>query len=261
MLAWGADVASRDRFDRAWAEAQAQSALGRAVTALPVRWFHAKLEGAERIPAGGGALLVGNHSFMGLDGFVLAALVNREAGRYLRFLGEKHLWDIPALGPILTRLGAVAGEPEVAVSMLEAGDLVAVYPGGIDDSWKPKAERYRLQWGHRAGFARVAIRAGVPIIPVAGLGIDDAYDVVGRERKLGRALFGSPRRTSSGSAGRPTRAWMPCWPPPADRLSTLAEVSHLNSRAERLRSGRPGPASCSLDSSGGGWWTRVHATI
>jgi 1-acyl-sn-glycerol-3-phosphate acyltransferase len=197
MLPWRANVASRDgfdsRFDREWVESQAQSALGRAVTSLPVKWFHAKLDGADRIPAQGAALLVGNHSFLGLDGFVLAALVNREVGRYLRFLGERHLWDIPALGPILTRLGAVAGEPEAAVAMLEAGDLVAVYPGGIDDSWKPKAERYRLQWGQRAGFARVAMRARVPIVPVAGLGIDDAYDVVGRERRIGRALFGSPR--------------------------------------------------------------------
>ena len=37
------------------------------------------------------------------------------------------------------------------------------------------------------------MRARVPIAPVAGLGIDDAYDVVGRERRMGRAIFGSPR--------------------------------------------------------------------
>ena len=37
------------------------------------------------------------------------------------------------------------------------------------------------------------MRAGVPIIPVAGLGIDDMYEIVGRERWLGRRLFGSSR--------------------------------------------------------------------
>ena len=193
MLAWRVDVASRDGFDSAWALAQARSALGRAVTAVPVRWFHAKLEDASRIPAEGGALLVGNHSFLGLDGLVLGALVTRETGRLVRFLGERHLWDIPALGTLLTRLGAVPGEPEAAVAMLEQGDLVGVYPGGVDASFKPRAERYRLQWGQRAGFARVAMCARVPIVPVAGLGIDDAYDVVFRERRIGRTLFGSPR--------------------------------------------------------------------
>ena len=190
---------------------------------------HARLEGAERIPAQGGALLVGNHSFLGLDGFVLAALVNREAGRYLRFLGKAPR-DIPALGPLLTRLGAVAGEPEVAVSMLEAGDLVAVYPGGIDDSWKPKAERYRLRWGQRAGFARVAMRAGIPIIPVAGLGIDDAYDVVGRERKLGRAIFGSSRYDLPIAFGA------------LGTLAAAAGASSGTSCCRRSTPGRRGPA-------------------
>lgn len=193
MLAWQPAMTRPDTFDRARAEAQARSSVGRALTALPVRWFHARLEGAEGIPAQGGALLVGNHSFLGLDGVVLGALVARETARLVRFLGERHLWDIPGLGAILTALGAVPGDPDRAAAMLEQGDLVGVYPGGVDDSFKLSTERYRLQWGARAGFARVAMRARVPIVPVAGLGIDDAYDVVGREKHLGRALFGSPR--------------------------------------------------------------------
>ncbi len=193
MLASLHTMASGDRFDRARAFALADSVLGRAVSALPVRWFHATLEGPERIPDEGGALLVGNHAFMGLDGVVLGALVTREKHRIVRFLGERHLWDIPGLGPVLESVGAVPGEPEAAVAMLRAGDLVGVYPGGVDDSFKPSTERYTLKWGSRAGFARVAMRAGVPIVPVAGLGIDDAYDVVGRERRIGRTLFGSSR--------------------------------------------------------------------
>jgi 1-acyl-sn-glycerol-3-phosphate acyltransferase len=186
-------MATRDRFDRAALERRARSALGRAISGLPVRWFHARLEGKERIPAEGGALIVGNHAFLGLDGVVLGMLVLRETGRVVRFLGERHLWDVPGFGHALTAMGAIPGEPDAAVELLEQGDLVAVYPGGVDDSFKPSTERYRLQWGTRAGFARVAMRAGAPILPVAGLGIDDAYDVVGREGWLGRTLLGSPR--------------------------------------------------------------------
>jgi 1-acyl-sn-glycerol-3-phosphate acyltransferase len=196
MLACGFAVASGTRFgrfDREWLARQADTALGRALTSVPVRWFHAKLEGGDRIPREGAALLVGNHAFLGLDGAVLGALVLRETGRIVRFLGERHLWDVPGLGAILTRLGAIPGQADAAVELLAQGDLVAVYPGGVDDSFKPAHERYRLQWGRRAGFARVAMRARVPIVPVAGLGIDDAYDVVGREAWLGRALLGSPR--------------------------------------------------------------------
>ena len=193
MLPCAVEVATRDRFDRARIEAQARTPWGRALSSLPVRWFHAKLEGVERIPREGAALLVGNHAFFGIDGVVLGMLVLRETGRALRFLGERHLWDVPGFRALITALGAVPGEPEAAVKLLQEGDLVAVYPGGVDDSFKPSTEKYRLQWKERAGFARVAMRAAVPILPVAALGIDEMYTVVGKEQWLGRTVMGSPR--------------------------------------------------------------------
>lgn len=168
--------------------------LRRAAVRGVIRYFHATLEGVEHLPARGGALLVGNHAMMGLDGVVLGALVLHQADRRVRFLGERNLWRIPLLGPVLDALGAVPGEREVAVKMLQDGELVGVYPGGIDDSWKiTDTHRYRLQWGDRRGFAKVAMLAGVPILPVAAHGIDGMYDVVARERWVGRALLGSSR--------------------------------------------------------------------
>lgn len=175
-------------------KALGQTAVGRALRDLPIDYFHARIEGAQQIPREGGALLVGNHAMMGLDGFVLGALVMREAGRYVRFLGERNLWRIPVVRTFLDAVGAVPGAPERAVELLEGGEVVGVYPGGIDDSWKlTTTDRYRLQWGTRAGFARVAMRARVPIVPVAALGIDEMYDVVAREPLVGRKLLGSPR--------------------------------------------------------------------
>jgi 1-acyl-sn-glycerol-3-phosphate acyltransferase len=169
------------------------SSIGHWIAEGPIRWFHASMENADRIPATGGALLVGNHALSGLDGFTLGSLVLRERDRYVRFLGERNLWRVPLLGTILTELGAVPGDPARAVEMLRDGELVGVYPGGVDDSFKPARERYRLQWGSRAGFARVAMRAGVPIVPIAGLGIDDMYTILGKEHWLGRRLLGSSR--------------------------------------------------------------------
>lgn len=171
-----------------------ETALGRRVRDFPIDYFHARIEGTANIPRDGGVLLVGNHAMMGLDGFVLAALVIRETGRYPRFLAERNLWRIPLLRTLLDSVGAVPGAPDVAVELLEAGELVAVYPGGIDDSWKLTAtDRYKLQWGERTGFARVAMRAKAPIIPVAALGIDEMYDVVARESVIGRGFMGSKR--------------------------------------------------------------------
>ena len=161
---------------------------------VPIRYFHARLDGAAHIPTTGAALLVGNHTTFGVDSFALAALIQRDVGRRVRFLAERHLFRLRWMAAVLEAVGAVPGEPDLALELLRAGELVCVYPGGIDGSWKLTAtERHRLQWGKRAGFARVAMRAQVPIVPIAGIGIDDAYDVLAREPWIGRRLFGHAR--------------------------------------------------------------------
>lgn len=169
------------------------TALASRLRAAPIRYFSATIEGLEHLPSQGGALLVGNHAMTGLDGVVLGALVRESTGRDVRFLGERNLWRVPLLGRALDAVGAVPGERDTAVRLLRDGEVCGVYPGGIDDSWKLASERYRLQWGERRGFARVAIAAGVPIVPVVGLGIDEMYDVVARERWVGRRLLGHAR--------------------------------------------------------------------
>lgn len=182
-----------DAYDPILISELAQTAFGKAFRDAPLHYFHATLEQQENIPKTGGVLLVGNHAFFGIDGLVLGMLVLRETSRYVRFLGERNLWRIPGVGRALTALGAVPGEPVAAKRLLEEGEVVGVYPGGIDDSWKSSDDRYRLKWGTRSGFAKVAMRAKVPIVPMAGHGIDDMYSIVGREHWLGRRLFGSAR--------------------------------------------------------------------
>jgi 1-acyl-sn-glycerol-3-phosphate acyltransferase len=166
---------------------------GRTALALITDYFWAKFEGRERIPREGPALIVSNHALFALDSLVLGALIVREVGRYPRFLADRALWKVPGLRHMITAIGGLPGDPRSADLLLRQGELVVVYPGGVDDSLKSNAQRYRLMWKKRAGFARVAMTAGVPIIPIVGLGIDDMYSVLGREHWLGRRLFGSER--------------------------------------------------------------------
>ena len=76
------------------------------------------------------------------------------------WLAEHNLWRIPGFGLLASLVDAVPGERELAVSMLQRGELVVVYPGGIRDSFKLSSQRQKLQWGKRAGFAKVAMSAG-----------------------------------------------------------------------------------------------------
>lgn len=169
----------------------ADSLAGRAVMEGILRYFEARFEGRDHVPRRGGALLVANHGMNGHDGVVLGALLHRETGRLPYWLGEKNLWRIPLFDRLARFIDAVPGEPESAVSLLRRGEIVVVYPGGIDDSFKLSSERHKLQWGRRSGFAKVALAAGVPVVPVAALGVDDMFTVLARERWIGRALFGS----------------------------------------------------------------------
>jgi 1-acyl-sn-glycerol-3-phosphate acyltransferase len=111
----------------------------------------------------------------------------------MRWLAERNLFRAPGVAHALRWVGAVEGTPEAAVDLLRAGELVGVYPGGVDDSFKLSSERYVLQWGARAGFARVAARAGVPVVPVAATGIDELFEVHSRETRIARSVFGSER--------------------------------------------------------------------
>lgn len=156
-------------------------------------YFHATLEGAEHIPRLGGALIVSNHALFAIDTVALASILIRDLQRHPRFLADRMLWRVPGLGPVITALGALPGSPDSAIELLQSGELVIVYPGGVDDSLKLSSERYHLKWKTRAGFARVAMGARVPIVPVVGYGIDEAYRVLGHEHWLGRRVFGSAR--------------------------------------------------------------------
>lgn len=153
----------------------------------------ATLHGAEHLPRTGGALLVGNHAYLGIDSWVLSALLIAECNIVPRFLGDRNLWRIPLVRDFLTTFGAIPGQPDNAVELLEAGEIVIVYPGGIDDSFKLSSQAYTLQWQNRAGFAKVAMRAGVPIIPVAATGVDELFQLNKRETLFGRAFAGSSR--------------------------------------------------------------------
>lgn len=78
---------------------------------------------------------------------------------------------------------------DAAIPVLKAGDLVAVYPEGTRS---PDGRLYR----GRTGAARLAVGAGVPIIPVGMTGTDKAQPIGTRVPRPGRAKisirFGKP---------------------------------------------------------------------
>ena len=148
------------------------------------RTIHVDVAGIEHLPPGGG-LLVANHAF-GFDVAFAIARIHELTGRRVWSLGEHAWWSVPGLRRLAAAVGTVDGTVENADALLAAGELVLVLPGGLREAMKPRDLRYRLLWGHRYGFVRAALRHGVPLIPMASLGADDLFNLVGDAFKRAR---------------------------------------------------------------------------
>jgi 1-acyl-sn-glycerol-3-phosphate acyltransferase len=138
------------------------------------RVYSPTVVGADNIPDRP-CLFIGNHSLFALDGMLLAPLMLEEYGRFLRGLGDKFLFTVPAVRDRIVQQGAVVGHPEVCSAMMEAGQDLMVFPGGAHEAVKPSAEKYTLQWRERYGFVRLAAKHGYTIMPLAMVGPDEFF--------------------------------------------------------------------------------------
>lgn len=154
------------------------------------RYFRFQIKDAGRIPTTGPALLVLNHGFLPVDAVLLGAALHDSHRRLPRALMDRLFSRMPVLRETLLAFGAVEGRPDLGEALLREGNLVMVFPGGAKEAFKSTARRYRLLWDDRVGFARLAIRCGVPVVPVACIGIDDLYLVFNDGYEDGRRLFG-----------------------------------------------------------------------
>ena len=155
--------------------------------------------GGENIPASGGCVLAVNH-ISHLDPLTCGHFVYAW-GRIVRFLTKAELFDIPFVGRIVRsakqipvyRLTTDASLSfSAAVESVRQGECVVVYPEGTitrqPDLWPMTG---------KTGAARIALSAGVPVIPIAQWG---AHEILAPYTKRPRLL---PRRTISMSAGAP----------------------------------------------------------
>jgi 1-acyl-sn-glycerol-3-phosphate acyltransferase len=131
--------------------------------------FRARIDGREKLPAKGGYVLAPSHRSM-MD-IPFAAWLSR---RPLRYMGKASLFRIPVAGRFFRRLGgfevARDGTDRKAlrdsIAMLQGGDVLLVYPEGTRQNGGKIAP---LQ----PGAAYLALRAGVPVVPVGLAGTEE----------------------------------------------------------------------------------------
>ncbi|WP_153397252.1 lysophospholipid acyltransferase family protein [Ornithinicoccus halotolerans] len=155
------------------------------------QWFRTEVTGIEHVPAEGGALVVANHAGAVAVDSLMTQVAVRETHpqrRYLRMLAADLVFATPGVGPVARRTGSTLATHTDAERLLSSGELVGVWPEGFKGVGKPFRDRYRLQRFGRGGFVAAALRTGVPIVPCAVVGAEEAYPVLGNASALARVL-------------------------------------------------------------------------
>ncbi|MBM7776419.1 1-acyl-sn-glycerol-3-phosphate acyltransferase [Actinokineospora baliensis] len=143
-------------------------------------FFRPRVEGLEHVPATGGALLASNHLAVS-DSFFLPLVVPRRVTfpakmEYFTAPGLKgrlKRWFFTGVGQIpIDRSGGSAAQAalDTVIRLLREGHLVGIYPEGT------RSPDGRLYKG-KTGVARIALEAGVPVLPVIMIGTDKANPI------------------------------------------------------------------------------------
>jgi nucleoside-diphosphate-sugar epimerase/1-acyl-sn-glycerol-3-phosphate acyltransferase len=155
------------------------------------QWWRVEVRGLEHVPSSGAALVVGNHAgTLPFDAMMVSLAIHDEhpAHRTLRMLAADLAFTLPLVASLARKSGNTLACEEDARRLLGAGELVGVWPEGYKGLGKPFSDRYRLRRFGRGGFVELALQTGAPIVPVAVVGSEEIYPMIGNLRRAARLL-------------------------------------------------------------------------
>ncbi|MCB9649952.1 MAG: 1-acyl-sn-glycerol-3-phosphate acyltransferase [Deltaproteobacteria bacterium] len=157
------------------------------------KWFRVTSHDAHHVPSSGAAILASNHSgTLPYDATMIWSdvLEHTSPPRLVRPVMDHFVPLLPIVGTFFARAGGVGGSRGNVRALLEAGELLLIFPEGTVGIGKPFRERYQLQ-RFRVGHAELAIRHRAPVVPVAVVGAEEQMPQLTRIQ-AGAKLFGAP---------------------------------------------------------------------
>ncbi len=145
-------------------------------------YFQVQTSGWENIPSGQ-VLLVGSHNggLAAPDTIMIMYDWFRCFGTDRLIYGLMHptAWTLyHYVGILAGKTGAIRAHPKVAMSAIEKGASVLVYPGGAQDVFRPYNQRDQIKFMGRTGFVKLAIRYSLPIVPLISKGAHETIFVM-----------------------------------------------------------------------------------
>ena len=154
------------------------------------QYFRVLSVGTENIPTDGSAILAANHSGnIPIDGMMLWHDVIRHTkpARVVRGIADHFVPALPFIGTLFARGGMVGGSRGNVSALLDAGELLMIFPEGTPGIIKPWSQRYQLQ-RFRVGHAELAIQNRCPIIPVGIVGAEEQLPAFFSSKRLGKMV-------------------------------------------------------------------------
>lgn len=170
-------------------------------------------KGLSRVPSEGPLVFVANHQLLGLDlGMVIAELLE-ERGIMARGLAHPVIFEqtgasaarpkpensIPGIqqsennspfdNALFQQFGAVKVSPRNYYRLLQTGQNVLLFPGGVREVFHGKDEAYQLFWPETADFVRTAARFNATVIPISAVGAADSLNVLVDAPELAKLPF------------------------------------------------------------------------
>jgi len=147
------------------------------------------VEGLEHLD-GGPALIVGYHARpLAYDMCMLTVAIYDRLGYLPHGFVHRGTKLIGALRWFTEGLGFVTDDGDGLAAAIARGEHLVTTPGGGDEGCRDFRQRYVVNWGAHTGYLRLALKYGLPIIPVAADGADDTYiglvDTAAASRLLG----------------------------------------------------------------------------
>lgn len=139
-------------------------------------WHRYEVEGLEHLDTPGAKLILGYHGRgIATDLIILNEVLYQRHGEvplsFMHAYTEKNtFWRWIAEG-----IGSVTADGPAVAQAVAAGRHVVLLPGGNREANRSFRVRYRVDWGQRTGYLRLALKYGLPVVPVAADGVDDVY--------------------------------------------------------------------------------------
>lgn len=146
-------------------------------------YFRVQTTGWDHIPNDKSVLLIGSH-----NGGLAAPDTVMMTYDWFRYFGterlayalmEPNMWTAyPGTARLATQVGCIRADAHMALSALQRQASLLIYPGGVQDVFRPHTLRHRIHFCGNHSFIKLALLEEIPIIPFISYGAHDTLIVI-----------------------------------------------------------------------------------